>query len=510
MAASQEKKFGFLRSIFWPVHRSEFRKVFSMLGLLFLLCISYSILRNVKDTILLTAKNSGAEVIPFVKVWGMLPAAFMATWIYTRLSRKFSRENVFYIIITSFLSYFLLFAFVIHPHLDFFHLDKLETTLSAVLPKGFKGLIVLLSNWSVTAFYVICELWAVVVLTVLYWGFANDTTDVHEAKRTYGILNIGSNIAPILGGTIALLFTQHVNLPFMHTSGDAWGDTLRRLVLVIACLGFLAMGLFYWINRKVISINSIQAKQETFKKERLSIRQSIKYISKSRYLLCLALIVLGYNIAINLTDILWKEQLKRFFVDPNEMLSHMNKITVGIGMVATVGGVLFSLMMARLGWTFVASLTPVVMTTMAIGFFTFLFCADSLAAFSMKMFGATPLALTVYFGSTQNCLSKAGKYSVFDASKEMAFLPLDSEARLKGKAAIDGLGSGLGKSGASLMYQGFLILLGSVSVSTPYIAIILFVVFSAWIYSVFKVGKSFKEMSATVPTLQESPSAETV
>ena len=84
MAVENKKQFGLARAIFWPVHRSEVKKVLSMLLLLFLLCVSYGILRNLKDTIILTARNSGAEVIPFIKVWGMLPGVFFATWFYTR------------------------------------------------------------------------------------------------------------------------------------------------------------------------------------------------------------------------------------------------------------------------------------------------------------------------------------------------------------------------------------------------------------------------------------------
>src|SRR5579862_151632 len=105
-----DKRFGLFRSIFWPIHRGEVKKVLSMLLLLFLLCTCYSVLRNLKDALILTAKHSGAEVIPFIKVWGMLPAVFIATWFYTRLRRWFHKEAVFYILVSSFLSYFLLFA----------------------------------------------------------------------------------------------------------------------------------------------------------------------------------------------------------------------------------------------------------------------------------------------------------------------------------------------------------------------------------------------------------------
>ncbi len=514
MNQSNKHQFGILRSLFWPVHRFEVKKVVSMLILLFLLCVCYNVLRNLKDTIILTAKNSGAEVIPFIKVWGMLPAAFAATWLYTRLRRWFNKETVFYILISSFLSYFLLFAFVLYPHSEQLHLDRFGDFLAAVLPKGFNGLIALIRNWTFTSFYVIAELWSVLVLTVLYWGFINDVSKVGEAKRTYGLLNIGSNIAPILGGTLAITFSQKISLPFLASIEDHWAHTICQLMLFVAFLGVISMGLYYWICRNVLpeeeevsSCGENEEKEQPKQKVRLSLRESIRYIARSPYLVPLAIIVLGYNISINLTDVLWKAQLKRFFVDPNQMLEHMNMITVGTGILATIGGVLFSLMVTRLGWTFTAIITPAVMTTLAIGFFSFMFLGDALLAFSSTLFGMAPFAMTVYCGSIQNCVGKACKYSVFDATKELAFLPLSPESKLKGKAAIDGLGAGVGKSGSSLAYQGFIILLGGVGASTPYVSIILFVVLTAWIFSVALLGKQFKALthSETVsPALAES------
>lgn len=496
---TDNKQFGLLRSIFWPIHRSEVKKVLSMVLLLFLLCICYSMLRNLKDTIILTAKHSGAEVIPFIKVWGMLPASFIGAWIFTRLRRYFSKENVFYILISGFIAYFLLFAFVIYPHSQELHLDRCADWLTCILPKGFQGFIALIRNWTFTSFYIISELWSVLVLFLLYWGFANDITKVNEAKRTYGIMHIGSNIAPIVGGSLSLLFSSYFRLPGIASGTDEWGQTIARLIVMISCHAIAAMGLYYWINRNVVSKEDIspeQVEEATQEKRRLSIRESIRYIARSRYLIPLAVIVLGYNISINLTDVLWKEQLRQFFVDPNEMLKHMNMITIGIGIFATIGGFLFSLMVTRLGWTFTAILTPFIMTSMAIGFFTFLFCGDFLSSVSATLFGVTPMAMTVYFGSMQNGFSKACKYSVFDASKELAFLPLSAESKLKGKAAIDGLGSGLGKSGSSLTYQCLIIVCGSIALSTPYIAGVLFVVLIAWMVSVFTLGKQFNQLAS--------------
>lgn len=495
-----DKKFSLLRSIAWPIHRSEAKKVISMLLLMGLLCICYSILRNIKDVIILTANASGAEVIPFIKVWGILPGAIAATWFFTKLRSSFSREKVFYLVVGGFIAYFLLFAFVIFPFSDHLNMYGLSQTLRELLPAGFKGLIAMVCNWTFTTFYIISELWAVLVLTILFWGFANDITPLLEARRTYGILNIGSNMAPVLGGVLANLFVGGMLDTPTAVSALEWQSTLIKLILLISFFGILAMGVFYWINRNVLphiphATDSYAESAKTSNKKRLSMRDCIRFISKSKYLTCIALIVLGYSIAINFTDILWKEQLKKHFTDQNAMLAHMNLVTIGIGCFATIAGLLFSFMVRRLGWTFVALLTPTIMFALAIGFFSFLFFDQALTGITMALFGTTPLVMTVYWGSVQNCLSKAGKYSVFDASKELAFLAVDSESRLRGKAAIDGLGSGIGKSGASLSFQAMILSLGSISMCSPYIAGILLVVFTAWIYSVVYVSKHFNEKS---------------
>lgn len=505
-----EKNFSLWRQVAWPVHRNEAKKVLSMLLLMALLCICYSILRNLKDTVILTAKASGAEVIPFIKVWGMLPGAIIGTWFYTKLRSRFNREQVFYLIVSGFIAYFLIFAFFIFPNAETLNFTGLSERLRAVMPEGFSGLIAMICNWTFTMFYIISELWSVLVLTVLFWGFANDITPLSQAKRCYGLFNIGSNMAPILGGGIAMIFVQKA-LSAPTASPELWHQTLIKLTLLISVFAALAMGAFYWVNRKIVPFeeHATDSHAESVKKsnkKRLSLRDCIRYISKSKYLISLALLVVGYSIAVNFTDVLWKAQLKKHFTDPNKMIQHMNQITMGIGCIATLGGVFFSIMVRRLGWTFVAMLTPAVMVLMAIGFFSFLFFENALTGIAVSVFGVTPLVMTVYFGSLQNCLTKAGKYSVFDASKELAFLALDSESRLRGKAAIDGLGTGVGKSGASLTYQAMILGLGGISVSTPYIAGILVFVFAAWIYSVRYISKEFNTKSAEA----EMPVAESV
>jgi AAA family ATP:ADP antiporter len=102
--------------------------------------------------------------------------------------------------------------------------------------------------------------------------------------------------------------------------------------------------------------------------------------------------------------------------------------------------------------------------------------------------------IAVFFGAAQVCLSKACKFSVFDSTKEMAFIPLGHEFKLKGKAAIDGVGSRLGKSGGSIIHQGLLMIFATVAASAPYVAIILMLVIVGWIYAVRSLGLQFTSL----------------
>ena len=61
-------KFGRWRNALWPVHRFELKKLIPMLLIFFLVSFDYNVLRILKDTLVVTAKSSGAEVIPFIKV----------------------------------------------------------------------------------------------------------------------------------------------------------------------------------------------------------------------------------------------------------------------------------------------------------------------------------------------------------------------------------------------------------------------------------------------------------
>src|SRR5688572_12882988 len=102
-SSARNLEFGKMRSFLWPVHHYELKKLLPMLLIFFLISFDYNVLRTMKDTLVVTAESSGAEAIPFIKVWVMFPSAILFTYLFTRLCNRFSRESVFYIILGIFL-----------------------------------------------------------------------------------------------------------------------------------------------------------------------------------------------------------------------------------------------------------------------------------------------------------------------------------------------------------------------------------------------------------------------
>src|SRR5207249_4455846 len=107
-------------------------------------------------------------------------------------------------------------------------------------------------------------------------------------------------------------------------------------------------------------------------------------------------------------------------------------------------------------------------------FFVFL----RLAGPSQEWFGWTRaiwLESVVILGSLQYCLCRAAKYTLFDSSKELAFVLLPDSQKMQGKLIIDGIGSRLGRGGASMLSLLLISLSGGVMASS-------------WLAGVFAMG----------------------
>ncbi len=492
----EPKEFGKVRAFFWPVYSYELKKLIPMFLLFFFILFNYTVLRDTKDTLIVTAPNSGAEAIPFLKVYGVLPGALIFMFIYSKMSNALSKPALFYATVAPFILFFALFSVLLYPNREALHPEKLCNWMQTSLPLGFMGLIAIIRNWTFSLFYIMSELWGSVCLSLLFWGFANDITKVNESKRFYNLFGLGANLSLFFAGTFIIWAS---NLRSTLTVNDPWQVTLDILMAVVVASGLIILAIYWWINKYVLTdprfYDAHAQKKMKEDKPKLSLGASLKYLLSSKYLGCIAILVIAYGMCINLVEVTWKSQLKIQFPNPNDYSAFM-------GQFSRITGIVTMLMMffvtgnvvRKLGWKVAALITPVVLLVTGALFFTFMVFNSHLAG-PISILGTTPLWLAVIFGMTQNIMSKSAKYALFDPTKEMAYIPLSQELKVKGKATVDVVGARFGKSGGAFIQQFLIITLGSIAAMAPYIGIFLGVIILLWIIAVISLDKKFKSAS---------------
>lgn len=500
MSKHTKSEFGKWRSFLWPIHSYELKKLLPMFLMFFFMTFNYTILRDTKDALIITAPGSGVEVIPFIKFWGVLPSAIVFMLLYSKLSNFLSRPALFYVSISSFLLFFTLFTFLIYPAREYLHPTKTADVLQSILPNGFMGFIAIYRHWSFALFYILSELWSSIAISLLFWGFANDIMKVTEAKRFYSILGFGANLALLFSGPCVICASSiREKVP---SGTDAWGVALNYLMSMVVVSGICIIFLYWWIQKQVLTdtkfFDSDQHKLAKKLKPKLSLKESFIQLSQSRYLVLLAVLVVAYGFCINIVEVTWKEQVKLQYPNPNDFSTFRGVFSTCTGfmtilMTLFVGGNTIR----YFGWRVAALVTPITLFITGLLFFFFIIFKDSMGGI-ITYLGTSPLMLAVIVGALQSLLTKTCKYSLFDPTKEMAYIPLDEESKVKGKAAIDVVGSRLGKAGGSLVQQGLILILGSISAMTPYIAAILFAIILLWIFSANALSKLFQAKSTEV------------
>lgn len=112
-----------------------------------------------------------------------------------------------------------------------------------------------------------------------------------------------------------------------------------------------------------------------------------------------------------------------------------------------------------------------------------------------NLFSMTPLMLIVFLGAMQLIFTKGLKYSLFDATKEMAYIPLNNEEKTKGKAAVDIVGGKIGKSAGSIIQVSMFTIFPFITFDDiAYMLMITFIlVCLAWIYGVSALSNMFNK-----------------
>ena len=457
----------------------------------FFISFTYGVLTTMKDAFVVTAKGSGAEVIPVLKGWVVLPVALGATLLYSKLTNIFSRSTLFYGIIIFFVSFVCLYGFVLYPNIDALSPHASADWLLSKVGQENSHWVSIYRNWIPSVFFVLAELWGQIVIFLLFWGFVNHICNFNEAKRCYNLFIAGGDMAQIFTGPLVIYFTRKY-------MGADFGMALESLVLCVLFFGAMIILLHWWLNRTVLKDQRLyQPENQSIaleEKTKLSLIDSLKFIFRSKYLRSIAIMVVAYGLTINLTEVTWKANLKLAYPETGAYQAFMATVSSSVGVCSLIISIFLSgFIIRRLGWHFCAQIPPIVIGATSLTFLL-LFSNQEWIAPLTSLFGFTPLMLIVLFGAFQNISTKVMKYAFFDATKEMSYIPLDQESKVKGKAAIDVIGSRLGKSGAAWIQILLIQIAGTGSVLSITNFLIPLIAFTIvfWILSVRSLNREFK------------------
>merc|ERR1711959_308350 len=476
----------------------ELKKFLPMGFMMFFILFNYTILRDTKDALLGTAPNSSTEAFNFVKSGIVMPLAVLFVVIYAKLANIFNRYTLFNIMILSFITFFGLFAYVIYPNIQTIHPDiSYIADLQALYPHWHYPLAIY-GNWTFTIFYALSELWGSAMISLLFWQFANEITRTHEAKRFYALFGLLANIALIFSGqTVKYLSDIRDQLP---PDVDPWAKSIQYMMTAVVIAGILVIYINHWMETNVLSdpkydaAESNKKKSTKKKKPKLGVGESFKYLLSSPYIGMIAILVLSYGMSINLIEFVWKKQIKLYYAgDPNAYSAFMGNFSTFTGIATMTLIMICKGIVRKYGWLTGALITPASVAITGGLFFGFLLF-KSISSPILAMFGVGVTYAAMMVGAAQNLLSKGTKYSLFDPTKEMSYIPLDQELKTKGKAAVDVIGGRLGKAGGGFVSSTLLTVLGvsEAILIAPYLAVIVAVVILAWIWAAINLSKKYE------------------
>jgi AAA family ATP:ADP antiporter len=465
-------------------------KVLPLGAIFFGASFNLAILQSLKDSIMVT--TAGAETLPFLASFVVLPSSLGFFLMYGKMVETLPSKMIFYVSVVPLVAFYLLFTLVLYPNHAALHPMWLVDAVSQWVPQGLMGLVKVVQYWTFSLFYCSAELWGSVVISVLFWSLANEVCTISEAKSVYPLMGIAANVALVLSGNFVKLVNTQI----------AVGNTYVSLCWLVG--GIVTMSSFMALAKTVLdkfvigdycSLDPTTAAKPK-RKNKGNMAESFAIIRESPKISNLAILVMSYGISHRLFEFAWKGSLRALYPTAQAYQTVLAEVAIATGWATITFMILGKFVFQYLGWGAAASATPVAMLASGGVFFLLSLLSGSMAASGNMMFGLEPTTMAfmgVAAGAITQVFARSSKFSLFDPAKEMVYIEMSKEEKSKGKAAVDLIGSQIGKSGGAWVTQALLLVTGSMTASLPIIAGVFSVVIFSWLNAVRNLGSMIRK-----------------
>jgi AAA family ATP:ADP antiporter len=373
------------------------------------------------------------KFIPYTYI-GVAVFTSLALWFYTRISNRFRLDRL--IVGTTALLIVITLAF---------RLAIAETHESS----PFAVLMVM------GALYIFIQIMGSLCI-IQFWIFANHLFSAREAKRLFGIIGTGGVMANMIGGIVVCGFVEILgveNLLYLVAA---------NLFACILCVYFLAKP-----RQQKFAEEPEEARHPAKAEKKADSSKGIfSDILKSDLLLGIAGIVIITKLVTNITDYQFKIALRDSF-DETELAYFLGGFYLWIGSIASVMQLLFTgRLLQRFGILFAVILLPACLLASSVGIL-------------VSPFILWPVVIL-------KACDSMFRYSIYDSTFQLFFLPVAPKLRSRAKTAIDGIMKPAFTGVAGLMIIGMNYFLQADQLSYP-VSIFLII----WIWLIVRNHKYY-------------------
>jgi len=316
-------------------------------------------------------------------------------------------------------------------------------------------------NWSHYVYFFYVDIFNSVMVG-LFWSFANDLTSPDQALREYGFVGGGG----ILGGIVGAALT---------------GWTVERIGaahLLLVCVGFLlAIAAVAGVTARVAPPPDGNGHERE-----ASLRDAVagaRLTAGSRYLTCVALVVLLYEIVSNVIDFQFHTWVSRQYGDGAAMAAFLGRFSAAsIAASLAAQFVLTTWVLRRWGPRLGLLALPIVLGL------------GSTAFVALPIFAV--IAATFFSDATLS-------YSLNQSAKEILYTPVERAAKYQAKAFIDMFLMRVGKGLGALLIVAWLAWLTPLGWGEERMGLLVLAVVVAWVAVARAAARAFAERTGAAP-----------
>lgn len=403
--------------------------VWLMSSLMFLILFLANALRVLKESLLVT--HIGIESLSYLRILLQLPLSLLVIYLLTELKKKYTQQRIFSLAIWFYIIFMFIFTNILYPYIEALGLPVWLKDYLIKLPPASSRLVPLIDFWPITLLYLLAELWPLLIYVNCFWELSNRLVNTEEAAQIYPRYNILGQ-ANILFTGLVLYYLSACSVKHYIS---AWGF---NFVQCLGSMAFLVMAivllLYNYIIARYTPLHTTDGKAVSTGKK-LSFRQTLKLLHNHQHIANIFVCTLLYYAVISAVQTVWLYTLSIHYTTPSLLSSYQSQTLLMVGVSTLFFALIGKRLLNYLGWYLVLQILPFTMLVFSVGM---------ILGYAELLLTYRPLT-TLYLSTGMYMLAKSMKYTFFDATKEMAYIPADDSVKFYGKLSADTLANSLGK-----------------------------------------------------------------